>query len=75
MKEIPNDIYTDEPLRYKPMDEGFLLYSLFENEADDGATDVNGEIRNGEWQPDKQEIDREKCDLVIRIPVVLRPAP
>jgi hypothetical protein len=74
LKEVPNDLYTDKPLHYKPMGDGYLLYSLFENEIDD-ATDVDGEIRNGEWQADKQEVEREKCDLVIRIPVVLRPKP
>jgi hypothetical protein len=75
LKEIPSDLYTAKPLRYKPVGDGYLLYSLFENEADDGGTDVDGEIRDGEWQADGQEVDREKSDLVIRIPVAPRPKP
>jgi hypothetical protein len=75
LKAIPDDLYIDKPLRYKPMGGGYLLYSLFENEIDDNATDVDGEIRDGEWQDETQEIEREKCDLVIRIPVVPRPKP
>jgi hypothetical protein len=75
LKDIPDDLYTDKPLHYKLTDDGYLLYSLFENETEDGGTDVEGEIRDGEWQDDNQEVEREKCDLVIRMPVVPRSKP
>ncbi len=75
LPEIPKDLYTEEPLQYERQENGFLLYSVFENEADDGASDLYGQIRNGEWQSNHQEVDREKSDLVIRIPVVPQPKP
>jgi hypothetical protein len=51
-------------------DSGYLLYSVFENEVDDDATDHQGEIVAGEWLPEKSEdLDFENSDLVIRVPM------
>lgn len=72
---IPTDIFTEKPLQYRLVGKGFLLYSLYYDERDNGATDIYGEIRDGEWQRDQQDVDVENCDLVIRIPVVPRPKP
>ncbi len=35
---LPADRFTGEPLAYRPIENGYILYSLGENEADDGGT-------------------------------------
>lgn len=35
--EVPNDLYNEQALNYKRQGEGFLLYSVGENGADDGG--------------------------------------
>ncbi len=47
-----------------------VLYSLFENGLDDGGTDVSGDVIQGEWVDEQQEVDFVSAnDLVIRLPV------
>ena len=38
--QVPKDLYTDQPLRYKRQGDGFLLYSVGPNGADDGGRTV-----------------------------------
>lgn len=42
LKKIPGDLFTEKPLRYSRVGKGFLLYSVGENMADDGAKDRAG---------------------------------
>jgi hypothetical protein len=39
LKAVPKDRFTERPLLYKPRGEGFILYSVGENAADDGGRD------------------------------------
>lgn len=65
--KVPIDLYSDNPLVYDRKDDnGYLLYSVFENAEDDGGCDVGGEICNGEWADCK--VAKENSDLVIRLP-------
>ncbi len=57
LEDIPVDPFTNEPLRYKRTEDGFVVYSVNENLVDDG-----GEI--GERKEDK--------DLVRRYPLPRR---
>jgi hypothetical protein len=68
---VPIDPYTDQPLIYVRRGSGYLVYSRFENGADDGGTDVGGDIVQGEWLDERPggRVDRAKTDLVVRIPV------
>lgn len=56
LKTVPMDPYSDKPLVYKKIDDGFMLYSVGSNFIDDGgisSTDNRGEKRefgeNGDW--------------------------
>ena len=71
LKEVPLDLYTDAPLRYELRDNGYLLYSLFEDRDDDHGTDMAGEIISGEWTADQNPklTNGALADLVIRVPV------
>lgn len=48
LKEIPKDIFTDKDLIYRKTDSGFILYSVGENQKDDGGKfrvlDANDDI-------------------------------
>ncbi len=49
---IPLDHFTDQPLKYSRSDEGYLLYSVGSNQADDHG----------------KSFDEQKDDLVVRVP-------
>ena len=68
---LPLDPFSDKPLIYeKKNDGGYLLYSVFINGRDDGGSDVQGEIVNGEWVEEPEYFwDQEKSDIVIRVPL------
>lgn len=71
---IPNDPYTDRSFVYQLRDDGYLLYSLYENGVDDGGSDVDQPIVEGKWiatDGGYYSRDLDKSDLVIRLP---RPA-
>ena len=70
LPELPLDLYSNKPFHYqrKP-DGGYLLYSVFENGVDDGGTHAWENIVNGEWVDEPQDVDWNKSDLVIRVPV------
>ena len=38
LDEVPRDPFDDEPLRYQPINGGYLLYSIGTNREDDGGT-------------------------------------
>jgi len=55
--KVPEDVFSDSPLRYRCEGEGYLLYSVGVNGSSDGARGYD-DRRNGEdWD-----------DLVIRVP-------
>lgn len=45
LDELPIDPFTGQPLAYRPEDDGFVLYSLGENLADDGGTEKSKNAR------------------------------
>lgn len=56
LKAIPRDVFSGEPLKYRPTDDGqFVLYSIGWNEKDDGgivvtnATGKSPDISKGDW--------------------------
>lgn len=70
LPEMPLDLYSEKPFFYqrKP-DGGYLLYSVDQNGVDDGGTDMGGEIVGGEWVDEPQDVDWNKSDIVVRVPV------
>jgi hypothetical protein len=58
LKTIPNDLFSDEPLIYRPMDKGYLLYSV----------GLNGIDEDGRGYGDEPRGD----DLSVRMPVPQR---
>jgi hypothetical protein len=59
LPEMPPDIFTQDPLRYRAEGAGYLLYSIGENGKDD----------EGRWRDDNPPGD----DLHVRMPPVVRP--
>lgn len=59
--------------RYERRPPGYLLYSLFLNNRDDGGDSTFGDIVDGEWldQPGRQSLD--DTDWVLRLPLPQRP--
>ena len=71
--DLFRDVYSDGPLIYRKMPDGFLLYSVFENGADDGGTDFVKPITKGEWTAEgRTGFRREESDMVIRMPRIQR---
>jgi hypothetical protein len=64
---MPTDLYSGNPFLYERRGEGYLLYSVFENGADDGGTDFEGRIVKGEWVTGDSR-PRNGTDLVVRVP-------
>ena len=70
LETVPEDRYAGKPFVYRRMpDQGYLLYSVFENETDDGGTNQGGDIIQGEWMAEPEYVDYEDSDLVIRVPM------
>jgi hypothetical protein len=67
---VPLDLYTEQPFIYQRKDDGgYLLYSVSDNGIDDGGTNRDGEIINGEWvEEEPDDFDREATDEVLRVP-------
>jgi hypothetical protein len=57
-------------LIYERRDDGYVLYSVFQNGVDDGGRDFSGAIDQGEWLPEDQRLDADMdhSDFVIRMP-------
>lgn len=84
LDEIPIDIFADGPLAYQRRGDGYLLYSVGRNAIDDGGSNEDDGITNGEWIDESDEPDDEEPgapiahslgnphdadDLVIRVPI------
>jgi hypothetical protein len=72
LEELPLDIFSDQPFIYRTTDDrGFLLYSVFDNGADDGGTDPSRKIVNGKWVEASDDLapNYENWDIVIRFPM------
>jgi len=70
LPEMPIDLYSDEPLIYRKMEDGgYLLYSISQNGIDNGGTDVGGEIVAGEWVEEGMDVNLDEADLVLRVPI------
>ncbi len=71
--ELPVDLYSEKSFLYQKKDDGgYLLYSVYENEVDDGGTNIDKSILNGEWMdvdPEYGIAEIDTADLVIRMPV------
>ena len=70
LPELPSDLYSGKPFIYeRKEDDGYLLYSVYENGVDDGGDDYSGEIVDGEWVDEEDvEVIGKEADLVIRVP-------
>jgi hypothetical protein len=71
---VPLDPFIDKPFIYERRGDGYLLASVGENGVYDGGDAKDGWIVGGEWQATGQDVDRDKSDLVVRMPVPPRPA-
>lgn len=70
LSRIPTDPY-DQPFDYERRDDGYLLYSWYKNQRDDGGVDLGSPIVDGEWIP-LDEFNRpnlDACDIVVRLPL------
>ena len=67
LDSIPMDLYSGNPFLYERRGDGYLLYSVFENGADDEGTDFAGKIVKGEWVTGDSG-SRDRPDLVVRVP-------
>ena len=57
LDDLPNspakaDPFTNQPLKYKKTDNGFLLYSVSNNRLDDGGSKANLPINGTDWPED-----------------------
>jgi hypothetical protein len=69
VESLPVDTYSGKPFLYERRDDGYLLYSVFENGVNDGGTDFGGRIILGEWTTsERRGPDYANTDLVIRVP-------
>lgn len=66
--KLPLDLYSGKPFVYRRNDEGYVLYSVFRNSADDGGDDINGYIAKGEWTKSKTDVNLDNGDLVVLVP-------
>lgn len=69
LSAVPLDPFTEKPLVYERRGGGYVLASVGENGVYDGGDDRDGWIVGGEWQATEQKVDRQKSDLVVRMPV------
>ena len=69
LSKLPDDPFTTAPFRYERRDNGYLLYSLYENRRDDGGSDVSRRIVAGEWVVEETGTSPSASDLVIRLPL------
>ncbi len=71
LDSMPIDLYSGKPFLYERRGDGYLLYSVFENEADDNGTDGSCGIVDGEWVTSSDpSSDPDMSDLVVRLPRV-----
>ncbi len=64
---VPEDPCSGKPFRYERRGDGYLLYSVGPDGADDGGT--NDELVRGEWRSDDDDADTVKSrDIAVRMP-------
>ena len=66
--ELPVDCFSGQPMIYRRKGDGYLLYSVYRNELDDGGTNFGGDIVKGEWA-ETGRVDLDTCDLVVLMPL------
>jgi len=71
---IPKDTFGGGPLKYERRGEGYLLYAVGKYGIDNGGSNEDGTIVDGEWVDDINDdetgqVDQQGGDLVIRIPI------
>lgn len=49
LDDLPIDPYTEQPLIYRTLDPGYVVYSVGPNETDDGGEPLHGGISNGDF--------------------------
>ena len=49
LKTIPQDRFTDQPLKYQRQDEGYLLYTVGANRKDDKGQDASANKAADDW--------------------------
>lgn len=85
LEKVPEDLFAAAPLTYRRTEDGYLLYSVGENEIDDNGTNTRWlgdnepfRIYRGEWlsrqqwrktEADPRELNDEGDDLIIRMPM------
>ena len=70
---VPADTFTGKPLSYARRGDGYLLYGVGQNLADDGGTDFGGWIVGGEWRERPTSANPATTDIVVRMPIPKRP--
>jgi hypothetical protein len=70
---VPLDPFSDTPFIYERRGDGYLLASVGKNGVYDGGDGRDGWIVGGEWRATSQDVDRDKSDIVVRMPVPPRP--
>jgi hypothetical protein len=66
--KLPLDLYSGKPFIYEKQGEGYVLYSVYRNGVDDGASDLGGHIVKGEWVTEGSGISLDASDLVVLVP-------
>ena len=70
---VPGDPFSGGPLSYQRRGDGYLLYGVGRNLADDGGTDDDGWIVGGEWRDRPGSSGGHGGDIVVRMPMPRRP--
>lgn len=67
LSAVPSDPFTGAPLHYEPRGDGYLLYTVGCDGADEGGTD--GELMKGEWREKRRpETGLFRGNIVVRMP-------
>jgi hypothetical protein len=70
---VPVDPFSGGPFFYERRGDGYLLYGVGQNLADDGGTDAYGWIVGGEWRDAAGSPIHPTGDIVVRMPMPKRP--
>ena len=70
-RSLITDPFSDDLLKYRRIDDGFVLYSIYLNRRDDGGDGGDamvGQIVDGQWDIKPLDIEIGE-DLVVLIPI------
>lgn len=73
LSAVSIDPFSDKPLIYERRGDGYLLASVGDNGVYDGGDDWSGRIIDGNWQEEERDVPRNASDLVVRMPMPIRP--